>query len=157
MWLTAAHALGSGFSSVVPGIGRSVEDGLLRWLRAAELTCDRAALLVVQVCYTNMNALALSCCFIGVCCSSFRLAVPRVPAHLLLIATTAGHGGKECGLRWATCICCCCFHVALRFVLWAVGGVQCTWPRFCRAWSSCEGSLRWCRCDRTTRWSSAPS
>lgn len=48
VWLTAAHALGSGFSSVVPGIGRSVEDSLLRWLRAAELTCDRAALLVVQ-------------------------------------------------------------------------------------------------------------
>jgi Zn-dependent protease with chaperone function len=25
-----------------------VQDGLLRWLRAAELTCDRAALLVAQ-------------------------------------------------------------------------------------------------------------
>lgn len=48
VWLTAAHALGSGFASVVPGVGRSVEDSLLRWLRAAELTCDRAALLVVQ-------------------------------------------------------------------------------------------------------------
>lgn len=48
VWLTAAHALGSGFASFLPGVGRSVEDGLLRWLRAAELTCDRAALLVVQ-------------------------------------------------------------------------------------------------------------
>jgi Zn-dependent protease with chaperone function len=26
----------------------TVEDALLRWLRAAELTCDRAALLVAQ-------------------------------------------------------------------------------------------------------------
>lgn len=55
VWLTAAHALGSGFASVVPGMGRSVEDSLLRWLRAAELTCDRAALLVVQVCRTSFS------------------------------------------------------------------------------------------------------
>jgi len=48
VWLTAAHALGSGFANFVPGLSRGVEDGLLRWLRAAELTCDRAALLVVQ-------------------------------------------------------------------------------------------------------------
>jgi len=31
--------------AVLPG---TVEDALLRWLRAAELTCDRAALLVAQ-------------------------------------------------------------------------------------------------------------
>lgn len=29
-------------------IASSLEDQLLRWLRAAELTCDRAALLVAQ-------------------------------------------------------------------------------------------------------------
>ena len=29
-------------------VAGTVEDALLRWLRAAELTCDRAALLVAQ-------------------------------------------------------------------------------------------------------------
>lgn len=33
--------------SFLPCAG-TVEDALLRWLRAAELTCDRAALLVAQ-------------------------------------------------------------------------------------------------------------
>lgn len=33
---------------LLPAISGTVEDGLLRWLRAAELTCDRAALLVAQ-------------------------------------------------------------------------------------------------------------
>jgi len=31
-----------------PAAPGTVEDALLRWLRAAELTCDRAALLVAQ-------------------------------------------------------------------------------------------------------------
>jgi hypothetical protein len=64
VWLTAAHALGSGFSSVVPGMGRSVEDSLLRWLRAAELTCDRAALLVVQVHHMSLCVITWNDCSI---------------------------------------------------------------------------------------------
>ena len=48
MWLTVAHVLAGGTLSVLPVMARAVEDNLLRWLRAAELTCDRAALLVAQ-------------------------------------------------------------------------------------------------------------
>ncbi|XP_038714799.1 uncharacterized protein LOC120008523 isoform X2 [Tripterygium wilfordii] len=51
VWLTFANILTLGAYSV-PGLGsliaRSLEEQLLRWLRAAELTCDRAALLVAQ-------------------------------------------------------------------------------------------------------------
>ena len=49
VWLTIANVLASGTLSVLPAASRAVEEALLRWLRAAELTCDRAALLVVQV------------------------------------------------------------------------------------------------------------
>lgn len=34
--------------SVLPVVSGVVEEALMRWLRAAELTCDRAALLVAQ-------------------------------------------------------------------------------------------------------------
>lgn len=34
--------------SMLPVISGMVEEALFRWLRAAELTCDRAALLVAQ-------------------------------------------------------------------------------------------------------------
>ncbi|KAL2320295.1 hypothetical protein Fmac_029264 [Flemingia macrophylla] len=51
VWLTYANILTLGAYSV-PGIGgmiaRTLEEQLFRWLRAAELTCDRAALLVAQ-------------------------------------------------------------------------------------------------------------
>lgn len=51
LWLTYANILALG-AYTLPGIGgliaSSIEDQLLRWLRAAELTCDRAALLVAQ-------------------------------------------------------------------------------------------------------------
>lgn len=51
IWLTFANVLALGAYSV-PGLGamiaRNLEDQLMRWLRAAELTCDRAALLVAQ-------------------------------------------------------------------------------------------------------------
>ncbi|XP_020107404.1 uncharacterized protein LOC109723456 isoform X1 [Ananas comosus] len=50
VWLTLANILTLGASSI-PGLGilaRFLEEQLYRWLRAAELTCDRAALLVVQ-------------------------------------------------------------------------------------------------------------
>eukprot|EP00210_Caulerpa_lentillifera_P007105 g6798.t1 len=48
VWLTAANLLALGFVSLIPVVSNAVQEGLLRWLRAAELTCDRAALLVSQ-------------------------------------------------------------------------------------------------------------
>ncbi|GAX74859.1 hypothetical protein CEUSTIGMA_g2305.t1 [Chlamydomonas eustigma] len=48
LWLTVANVLASGTVSVLPIVSDFVEEALLRWLRAAELTCDRAALLVAQ-------------------------------------------------------------------------------------------------------------
>ncbi|XP_002509518.2 protease HtpX homolog [Ricinus communis] len=51
VWLTFANILTLG-AYTVPGLGRliaqTLEEQLFRWLRAAELTCDRAALLVAQ-------------------------------------------------------------------------------------------------------------
>lgn len=51
VWLTFANILTLGAYSL-PGLGgliaQRLEEQLLRWLRAAELTCDRAALLVAQ-------------------------------------------------------------------------------------------------------------
>nr|XP_043606406.1 protease HtpX homolog [Erigeron canadensis] len=51
VWLTVANILTVG-AYTIPGIGgmiaQNLEEQLFRWLRAAELTCDRAALLVVQ-------------------------------------------------------------------------------------------------------------
>lgn len=51
VWLTFANILTIG-AYTVPGLGgliaQSLEEQLYRWLRAAELTCDRAALLVAQ-------------------------------------------------------------------------------------------------------------
>lgn len=48
LWLTVANVLASGTVSVLPVVTGVVQDALMRWLRAAELTCDRAALLVAQ-------------------------------------------------------------------------------------------------------------
>lgn len=48
VWLTAANVLALGTVSLLPVVSSAVEEGLMRWLRAAELTCDRAALLVAQ-------------------------------------------------------------------------------------------------------------
>lgn len=48
VWLTAANVLALGTVSLLPVISSAVEEALMRWARAAELTCDRAALLVVQ-------------------------------------------------------------------------------------------------------------
>jgi len=50
VWLTFANILTVG-AYTVPGLGMVagfLEEQLFRWLRAAELTCDRAALVVVQ-------------------------------------------------------------------------------------------------------------
>lgn len=48
IWLTVANVIASNTRTALPLLSRAVEDALLRWLRAAELTCDRAALLVAQ-------------------------------------------------------------------------------------------------------------
>jgi Zn-dependent protease with chaperone function len=48
LWLTVANVIASGAVSMLPIVSGAVEDALMRWLRAAELTCDRAALLVAQ-------------------------------------------------------------------------------------------------------------
>lgn len=51
IWLTFANILALG-AYAIPGLGafiaQTFEEQLFRWVRAAELTCDRAALLVVQ-------------------------------------------------------------------------------------------------------------
>lgn len=51
LWLTYANILALG-AYTIPGLGgfiaRRIEEQLFRWVRAAELTCDRAALLVAQ-------------------------------------------------------------------------------------------------------------
>eukprot|EP00887_Chlorella_sp_A99_P002255 scaffold10.g2255.t1 len=54
--LTPAEALGT--VSLLPIVSRAVEEGLLRWLRAAELTCDRAALLDPRVVMSALMKLA---------------------------------------------------------------------------------------------------
>jgi len=48
LWLTVANVLATGTVGMLPVISDMVEEALMRWLRAAELTCDRAALLVAQ-------------------------------------------------------------------------------------------------------------
>jgi len=51
VWLTAANVLalaGTSLPGVPSFVANNVEEALLRWLRAAELTCDRAALLVAK-------------------------------------------------------------------------------------------------------------
>ncbi|CAM6099415.1 unnamed protein product [Calypogeia fissa] len=51
IWLSFANIVALGAYSL-PGLGvflaRNLEEQLMRWVRAAELTCDRAALLVAQ-------------------------------------------------------------------------------------------------------------
>jgi len=48
VWLTIANLLALGAISLLPIISSTVQENFLRWLRSAELTCDRAALIVVQ-------------------------------------------------------------------------------------------------------------
>lgn len=57
VWLTLANALASGTASLLPVVSDTVQDALLRWRRAVELTCDRAALLAVQDCRVVVGAL----------------------------------------------------------------------------------------------------
>lgn len=80
--------LALGTVSLLPIVSSAVEEGLLRWLRAAELTCDRAALLVAQVgsffrctfaCRTCRVCEALNCNWVMlvVVASSLLLKHPR--------------------------------------------------------------------------------
>eukprot|EP00892_Ulva_mutabilis_P007441 jgi/Ulvmu1/5069/UM021_0086.1 len=48
VWLTIGNVLANGTSNLLPLISSVAEESLFRWMRAAELTCDRSALLVVQ-------------------------------------------------------------------------------------------------------------
>ena len=52
VWLALATLISASALSI-PGVGRllfdNLEQSLMRWVRSAELTCDRAALLVAQV------------------------------------------------------------------------------------------------------------
>ena len=48
IWLTTANLLALGAISLLPMISSSIQEQFLRWLRSAELTCDRAALVVAQ-------------------------------------------------------------------------------------------------------------
>lgn len=61
IWLTFANLIALGAYSIPGGLGSmiasSVEEQLMRWLRAAELTCDRAALVVTQDARVVVSAL----------------------------------------------------------------------------------------------------
>jgi Zn-dependent protease with chaperone function len=56
-YLTAANLLALGAATLLPGLSAAVEEALLRWLRAAELSCDRASLLVTQDAKVVVSAL----------------------------------------------------------------------------------------------------
>ncbi len=48
VYLTMANLLVLTAGSVIPGLGQAIQGQMLQWLRCAEFSCDRAALLVVQ-------------------------------------------------------------------------------------------------------------
>lgn len=48
VWLTVANVLANSTVTVLPVVSNAVEEALFKWIRAAELTCDRSALLVAQ-------------------------------------------------------------------------------------------------------------
>jgi len=50
VWLTIANMFSLGFSRLIPIpiIADTLEESIMRWARSAELTCDRAAMLVAQ-------------------------------------------------------------------------------------------------------------
>jgi Zn-dependent protease with chaperone function len=43
VWLTVGNLLASGTMSFLPVVSSAVEEALFKWMRAAELTCDRCA------------------------------------------------------------------------------------------------------------------
>jgi Zn-dependent protease with chaperone function len=48
LYLTLANIMLLTAGSLIPGLGQSIQQQMLEWLRCAEFSCDRAALLVVQ-------------------------------------------------------------------------------------------------------------
>lgn len=43
VWLTIGNVLANGTSNLLPLVSSVAEESLFRWMRAAELTCDRCA------------------------------------------------------------------------------------------------------------------
>jgi Zn-dependent protease with chaperone function len=41
VWLTVGNVLASGTMNFLPVVSSAVEEALFKWMRAAELTCDR--------------------------------------------------------------------------------------------------------------------
>lgn len=72
-------------------IAQRLEEQLFRWLRAAELTCDRAALLVVQdpKVYTPKNPFKLDCV-------SFSSLLKAILIIILFSYHTPTRGGHLC-------------------------------------------------------------
>jgi Zn-dependent protease with chaperone function len=48
VYLTLANIMILTAGNLIPGLGQSIQQQMLQWLRCAEFSCDRAALLVVQ-------------------------------------------------------------------------------------------------------------
>ncbi len=48
VYLTLANIMILTAGSLIPGLGQTIQQQMLQWLRCAEFSCDRAALLVVQ-------------------------------------------------------------------------------------------------------------
>jgi Zn-dependent protease with chaperone function len=48
VYLTLANIMILTAGSLIPGLGQSIQQQMLQWLRCAEFSCDRAALLVAQ-------------------------------------------------------------------------------------------------------------
>lgn len=69
--------------SVLPVVSGMVEEALLRWLRAAELTCDRAALLVAQDARVRCT---LDCCCVWVVQGSMGLSRDMVCAFTVVVS-----------------------------------------------------------------------
>jgi Zn-dependent protease with chaperone function len=44
VWLTIANVLANGTMNFLPVVSHAVEEALFKWMRAAELTCDRCVL-----------------------------------------------------------------------------------------------------------------
>lgn len=62
VWLTVAHVLAHSTASVLPLVSAAVQERLFKWIRAAELTCDRCAPAPVQQCYVHACSAGCSCC-----------------------------------------------------------------------------------------------
>jgi Zn-dependent protease with chaperone function len=101
VWLTAANVLALGTVSLLPLVSNTVEEGLMRWLRAAELTCDRAALLVAQderVVISSLMKLAGGSPSIAaeLNVDAFLRQVGGLGVHGCVVLVSVGGGGYFC-------------------------------------------------------------